>query len=176
MDSKKVNDWLQISGMFGIIASLIFVGLQVKQADEIASMESLDRGAEQRRDLFTLITENADVWQRGCVGEELSTSDHVVFMNIYRVYLNSNYASWKRYKIDSASGADPQFLPDAYAANIHRFPGFRAAYESRKQWVEQGFTYSDPDFGEYNQAVQARLDELAELDSEQHFDAGWCGQ
>ena len=176
MDSNKVNDWLQIFGMFGIIASLIFVGLQLKQADEIATMETFDRAAEHRRDLFTLIAENADVWQRGCVGEELSASDHVVFMNIYRVYLNSNYASWKSERIDSASGADPRYLPEAYAANIHRFPGIRAAYESRKQWVEQGFTYSDPDSIEYVRSVQARLDELAELDSKQKFDAGWCGQ
>jgi hypothetical protein len=36
MDSGKVNDWLQIVGMFGVIASLIFVGLQMKQNQEIA--------------------------------------------------------------------------------------------------------------------------------------------
>ena len=35
-DTKKINDWLQIIGMFGLIASLIFVGMQIKQDHEIA--------------------------------------------------------------------------------------------------------------------------------------------
>jgi len=36
MDSAKVNDWLQVVGLFGVIASLIFVGLEMQQAKQIA--------------------------------------------------------------------------------------------------------------------------------------------
>jgi len=36
VDQKKLSDWLQIVGMFGVNASLLFVGLQMKQSDEIA--------------------------------------------------------------------------------------------------------------------------------------------
>ena len=36
MDQRKLSDWLQIVGMFGVIASLLFVGLQMKQSHEIA--------------------------------------------------------------------------------------------------------------------------------------------
>lgn len=36
MDSSKVNDWLQVVGLFGVIASLVFVGLQMKLDREIA--------------------------------------------------------------------------------------------------------------------------------------------
>jgi len=36
MDQQKLSDWLQIIGMFGVIASLLFVGLQMKQSHEIA--------------------------------------------------------------------------------------------------------------------------------------------
>lgn len=32
----KINDWLQLLGTFGVIASLVFVGLQMKQAQDIA--------------------------------------------------------------------------------------------------------------------------------------------
>lgn len=35
-DISKFNDWLQVVGMFGVIASLIFVGLQMRQSHEIA--------------------------------------------------------------------------------------------------------------------------------------------
>ena len=39
MKSKKLEDWLQIIGLFSVVGSLIFVGLQMKQAHEIALAE-----------------------------------------------------------------------------------------------------------------------------------------
>jgi hypothetical protein len=36
VDTSKINEWLQIAGMFGVIASLVFVGLQLKQTQQIA--------------------------------------------------------------------------------------------------------------------------------------------
>ena len=40
MDRSKVHDWLEVVGMFGVIASLVFVGLQMKQTQEIALGEA----------------------------------------------------------------------------------------------------------------------------------------
>ncbi len=36
MNSEKVNDWLQLVGMAAIVASLLFVGLQLKLSQDIA--------------------------------------------------------------------------------------------------------------------------------------------
>jgi hypothetical protein len=36
VDSAKLNDWMQVVGIFAVVASLIFVGLQMKQTQEIA--------------------------------------------------------------------------------------------------------------------------------------------
>ena len=36
MDSAKLNDWLQVFGIFALVASLIFVGMQMKLDREIA--------------------------------------------------------------------------------------------------------------------------------------------
>ena len=36
MDSAKLNDWMQVFGIFALVASLIFVGLQMQQDREIA--------------------------------------------------------------------------------------------------------------------------------------------
>ena len=36
MDSAKLNDWMQVVGIFAVFASLIFVGLQMRQDREIA--------------------------------------------------------------------------------------------------------------------------------------------
>jgi len=40
VNSAKVNDWLQIAGLFGVMGSLVFVGLQLKQTQSIALSET----------------------------------------------------------------------------------------------------------------------------------------
>ena len=40
MDSEKLNDWLQVVGIFALVASLIFVGLQMRQAQEISMSQT----------------------------------------------------------------------------------------------------------------------------------------
>jgi hypothetical protein len=37
LDSAKINDWAQVIGIFALVASLMFVGLQMKQDREIAA-------------------------------------------------------------------------------------------------------------------------------------------
>ena len=36
MNSEKIHDWLQLVGMAAVVASLLFVGLQLKQSQDIA--------------------------------------------------------------------------------------------------------------------------------------------
>ena len=36
MNTAKLNDWIQVVGIFAVVASLIFVGFQMKQAQNIA--------------------------------------------------------------------------------------------------------------------------------------------
>jgi len=36
MDSNRLRDWLEIVGIFAVVASLIFVGMQMRQTHEIA--------------------------------------------------------------------------------------------------------------------------------------------
>jgi len=36
VDSAKLNEWMQVVGIFAVVASLIFVGLQMQQDREIA--------------------------------------------------------------------------------------------------------------------------------------------
>ena len=39
MNSARLNDWIEIVGIFSLVASLVFVGLQIRQAQEIAESE-----------------------------------------------------------------------------------------------------------------------------------------
>ena len=46
MSTSKLNEWLQVVGLFGVIASLIFVGLQMKQDREVAILAAYQARAD----------------------------------------------------------------------------------------------------------------------------------
>ena len=52
MDSAKLNDWMQVIGIFALVASLIFVGLQMKQTQEIALAAQYQSRAQTTVDFF----------------------------------------------------------------------------------------------------------------------------
>ncbi len=49
-------------GVAAVVASLIFVGLQIRQEDEIATIEYASRYDEQVRELNALMMNYADIW------------------------------------------------------------------------------------------------------------------
>lgn len=40
MDTAKLNDWMQIVGIFALVASLIFVGMQIRQEHQISMAQA----------------------------------------------------------------------------------------------------------------------------------------
>ena len=50
MESKKLNDWLQLIAMFGVIISLIFVGFELRQSREIAISQTYQSRAASEVD------------------------------------------------------------------------------------------------------------------------------
>ena len=74
MGSAKLNDWLQIIGMAGIMASLIFVGIQVQQTERAGKGQEVAAFMENVLALRALQTENAAVWRKVCAGKELTVS------------------------------------------------------------------------------------------------------
>jgi hypothetical protein len=176
MDSSKLNDWLQVVGIFAVVASLIFVGLQMKQTDDIATVEILNESGTRTRELKTLIAENADVWGRGCIGEELTDAERIRFGQVYTAYTNAAYIGWKRVIVAGLSDFDPQFLINSVAANLHRFSGLRSLQATRAEWDANGRQYTDPYISLYSQKLAARLAELAEIEPEPIVDVTWCGR
>ncbi len=51
MDSAKLNDWMQVVGIFAVVLSLMFVGLQMRQEQELARADLGSRGLETLIDL-----------------------------------------------------------------------------------------------------------------------------
>ena len=177
MDSSKLNDWLQILGMFGIIASLVFVGMQVKQTDVIASVEGQDNAVQRHFDMLSLMTEHADVWQRGCAGEDLGAVERAQFAKIFIIYTNNNFAGWRRLEVSGYRQSKSEYNINGYAANLHRYPGMAIAFRSSKEWDKLGFGDNlGPTFEKYYSLIAERVKELEEIEPNPKYGVEWCGR
>jgi hypothetical protein len=175
MDTEKLHDWLQIVGLAAVVGSLIFVGLQLKQADDIAYAElsdsSVARGIEHR----ALIADHANTWQKACLGAELTAEEKVIAGTIYFNYVHANYNDWESYERTGVGGISGTQLTDNFAANIHRYPGFWSMVQSYSGWRELGVR-TDSELGErYRLAIRERVQELQQLEPNPEADVMWCG-
>ena len=60
MDTAKLNDWIQIVGIFALVASLIFVGFQIRQTQEIAESEAYHNRAAAAVELQAMQASSPD--------------------------------------------------------------------------------------------------------------------
>jgi hypothetical protein len=58
VDSAKLNDWMQVIGIFALVASLLFVGLQMRQDQEIAKATLYQMRSDSARELGMVVLEN----------------------------------------------------------------------------------------------------------------------
>ena len=174
MDSAKLNDWLQVFGMFALVASLIFVGLQIRQTQEIAITDAANGYLEPSLTLKQLLIDNADVWQKGCMGEDLSAVDQSRVAHLFRAYIEFAYFTWLGGRSGVFQGDGSQTF-NRFAANIHRYPGIAQMVESHQRWAEEGESYNAITVRLFTEEVFARVAELGEIESKQEIDPRWCG-
>ncbi len=58
MDSAKLNDWMQVIGIFAVVGSLIFVGMQMQQDRRIAVSQSFQSRMDSTIDILIASAEN----------------------------------------------------------------------------------------------------------------------
>ncbi len=88
MNSAKLNDWIQVIGIFALVSSLIFVGLQIKQTSEIAlSQVSQARASSAAETVMTLASnEHAmSAFGKGYAGQDDSITEAEALAGYYSV-------------------------------------------------------------------------------------------
>ena len=81
----RTRDWKDVAELVGIaaiVASLIFVGLQMKQAQRIAEADRYNMRVANGIEVTSDINAHADIWARGNSGEDLELAEAVVFENL----------------------------------------------------------------------------------------------
>jgi hypothetical protein len=174
MDSEKVNDWLQLVGMFGIMASLIFVGVQVRQTQVIGEGESAIQFFEASITGRQLFIDNIDVWIKGCAGEKMSITEEAQFAHMYRGFGQGSYFAWMSARHNILE-LNPDDVVYAFAANIHRYPGLAQIGLSWREWAAEGMKHGLESGHDFVNAVYARVAELKVIEPQPTYDVKFCG-
>ena len=105
MKTEKLNDWLQLVGMAGVIASLIFVGLQLRQTQEIAMSDAYQTrayGSVEKNMAFAmspqLLSASVKLW----VGNQDALEPEEIVALVYDFYARLD--QWENNQYQFTSG------------------------------------------------------------------------
>ena len=139
------TDWKSVAefvGIAAIVASLVFVGMQLRQEQEIAIVDTYGSVVDSNVAVLSLIGENPTVWEKGLLGDELSTSDKIVFSGMVRAVFSRHAQMYIRFA--RIGPGEPEDVLKGLAYAIYVFPGLR------KQWD------ADYDFQDHRDAALER--------------------
>ena len=157
MDWKRTAE---LVGLAAIVASLIFVGLQMRQDQEIARAQALVDASAVVTDLNQFIENNKEVWIKGLDGAELSLEDNLTFRALCRANFLRKIAHWERAR--RLDVGNPDLIAQSFAYEIHVYPGLRRYFDEVIQSFEEqrsAFGHTRRDYG-FTSAVEASLAEL----------------
>ena len=158
-----IRQFVEIVGVSAVVLSLLFVGYELRLARSIAESEGLEQATELYLSLNEYKSSNADVWARGCMAEDLTPAEEIVFSNIAASIIVYRFNNWLRSGI-GISTYPAIIRPNSIASDRYNFPGFNALWEKR------GF--GTPEFRE---AVKEQYEFLVESNAERSTDVTLCG-
>lgn len=129
MEKEKLRDFAELIGIAAIVASLIFVGIQLKQEQEIAIVDTFSSVAETEINLSIKVGENIRVWRKGLEGEDLTEEEMGMFLGLAAAVESQyqrNYIRWFR-----IGPGDPDVIASEFAYALYIFPGLRDLFEDR---------------------------------------------
>ena len=94
MDKQSWKDLIEVAGVLAIVASLLFVGIQVNQSERIGYSDVLSNWSDRAANYRFLIAENAEIWWKACAGEELRPEEKVIAQLMYTSYTTFEYTNW----------------------------------------------------------------------------------
>ena len=166
MKSANWKDIAELLGIAAIVASLIFVGLQMRQDQEIAITGSYSSVVESAASLATLMEAHSEIWRNGLDGKELSDVDELKFLAMVEV-VEEHFVNMllRFYRLNII---DPEVVVRDYAYAIYVHPGLRRAFSLDISYREsQAAAFNMPIFEPaFRSQVILTLDELDKMSPE----------
>ena len=164
MRRENVKDWLEIVGMAAIVASLLFVGLQLRQDQRIALMETVGSDSSLNAQLADLLQGNGELWRKGLDGQELSKADQIEFYAMARAVEYIYSSSWQRANLlDEGGGFGADAAVRDYSIALYMHVGLRRHFDSRIERINRNdMAFDVPvEIGPFDRSIISRLEYLA---------------
>jgi len=126
MRKVGIKDAVEVIGIAAIVASLVFVGLQIRQEQEIAIVDTYGSVSEMTIEISILVGQNMEIWQKGSNGSELTPEEFGIFQGLYAAVESHHqrmFIRWLR-----IGPGDPNEIASDFAYAIYVFPGIRDLY------------------------------------------------
>ena len=179
MSISRIREWLEIAGLMGVVASLVFVGLEVRQSRQIAYMDQLAVARQLVADYRQKLIENSDLWYRGCSGEELSDSERFVFGQLALELRDTVATLYARGNIGIYASSSRWM--ENFATNLHRYPAVQHAIfaaDEASVLLPESTDISEFAGGAFTglpESISQRVAELKRLDAEASAPSYFCG-
>jgi len=126
------TDWKSVAefaGIIAIVASLVFVGMEMRQAQGIAMSDGALANAANEIERYGAINDHPDIWIRGSSGDELNDSDALVFRNLVQIVHTAEFMEMVRLSRVGAEEISNAVTAD-FSAFLFENPG------ARRVWLE----------------------------------------
>jgi hypothetical protein len=133
MKSNNWKDFAELIGIAAIVASLMFVGLQMRQAEVIAKSDMAASYLANRIEMHAAINEHPDIWVRGNKGEELEEGEAAIFSRQVLMLNDEAYYSVQQ-SIIWGQSENTDLDAAIFAAYLHENPGARRVWRAQEDW------------------------------------------
>ncbi len=144
----NLNNSLTAIGQIAIIASLIFVGFQIQQDQDISESEILALEADLELSFSQLVSLYPIAWTKGLAGEQLTEEEKVQFdamaYTLFRIHANR---SRRGLVFDGRTiGGSGDQDKKSYALFIHENKGYKDWYRQLlNARLERDMVFGDPE-------------------------------
>jgi hypothetical protein len=135
---RNWKEVVELVGIAAIVASLVFVGLQLRQEEKVAVAQTVQAFSQANADLRISALEHAELLAKGNRGEDLSDGEWIILQELLQIREGHMVMQGAAYRI---LGREFDTLPLRFAAFLHRNPAARTAWERNAHNTE---TQIDP--------------------------------
>ena len=171
MNTTPWKDLADLLGTAAIVASLIFVGMQLMLDRDTALADAITEQTNSYQYWADLVNSNADVWQRGLAGDQLTAADANRFYSLAAAYEMLYASAFERSQF--VGGNPPARYATQWALQVHQNPGLMRYWRNSRQAMEkvrQLSNYDELRTSPYDVAwervVNEQLGKIENLDSQ----------
>jgi hypothetical protein len=150
----------ELVGIAAIVASLIFVGLELRQSQQIARIDAANIRAGWVLENRTEVNDHAEIWAKGNAGSDLTDTESVIYSNLIRSMHTNNRFTWAREQRIGITGAN--YAAHELAWFLHKNPAalreWNAQVSDRNEMTKA--LMPDVFIRSFSDIVRADLDKL----------------